>query len=136
MSDIDARIAALSNETLGIIRELVADRDHWKANHDNMVARNEFLATRTDLSFEEVNERNRRLSVVYELERLRKENADQAAEIARHHKDFARWEEMADKGAQQIEENKRLREHCDFMADTLTALGQQCGRLVNEGESK
>lgn len=33
---------------------------------------------------------------------------DQASEIARHHKDFARWEEMADKGARQIERVKEL----------------------------
>ena len=32
------------------------------------------------------------------------------SEIARHHKDFQRWEEMADKGASQIKENARLRE--------------------------
>lgn len=31
------------------------------------------------------------------------------AEIARHHRDFERWEDMADKGAQRIEEVNRLR---------------------------
>jgi hypothetical protein len=33
---------------------------------------------------------------------------EQEQEIARHHKDFERWEEMADKGAAQIERAKRL----------------------------
>lgn len=35
---------------------------------------------------------------------------DLKAEIKRHHADFERWEATADKGARQIEENKRLRE--------------------------
>lgn len=34
---------------------------------------------------------------------------EQQAEIARHHRDFERWEAMADKGAQRIEEVNRLR---------------------------
>lgn len=34
---------------------------------------------------------------------------DQAQEIARHHKDFERWETMADKGAAQLEELEWLR---------------------------
>lgn len=32
------------------------------------------------------------------------------AEIARHHRDFARWEEMANRGAAALAENERLRE--------------------------
>lgn len=35
---------------------------------------------------------------------------DLQQEIARHHKDFARWEEMAAKGARQIERTKELEE--------------------------
>lgn len=32
------------------------------------------------------------------------------AEIARHHKDFEKWEEMADRGARLIAENENLRQ--------------------------
>lgn len=35
---------------------------------------------------------------------------DQAMEIARHHRDFDRWEEIADKGAARIAENVALRD--------------------------
>lgn len=36
--------------------------------------------------------------------------AELKMEIARHHRDFERWEEMADKGAARIAENIALRE--------------------------
>lgn len=47
---------------------LRAERDHWKANHDEMVARNELLRTRPDLDAEQVKPR---LSILDELDRLR-----------------------------------------------------------------
>ena len=46
------------------------------------------------------------------------------AEIARHHTDFARWEEKADKGAAQLAENARLRE-------ALGELRTDFGRIAN-----
>ena len=45
------------------------------------------------------------------IKALAAENVGQAAEIARHHKDFAAWEAMAEKGAAQIGELERL--HAD-----------------------
>lgn len=38
---------------------------------------------------------------------------DQTLEIARHHKDFAQWEDMADKGAQQIDRMQTLANDLD-----------------------
>jgi hypothetical protein len=35
--------------------------------------------------------------------------AQQAAELARHHADFERWEDMANRGAQQVVANMRMR---------------------------
>lgn len=51
-----------------------------------------------------------------EIDELKQENQDLKQEIARHHKDFERWEEMAAKGARQIEENTQLK---DRLADCL-----------------
>jgi hypothetical protein len=36
------------------LREMTASRDHWKANHDNQVARARVLMDRTDLPLERV----------------------------------------------------------------------------------
>lgn len=47
--------------------------------------------------------------VVEEKEELQRE-------IVRHHKDFERWEEIADKGAQQLAEVHRLREEYNKLA--------------------
>jgi hypothetical protein len=56
---------------------------------------------------------------------LRDALEDARAEIARHHADFARWEEMAARGAGLVEENARLRE--------LLAAGVGLGRLQPKG---
>ena len=40
---------------------------------------------------------------------------DAKAEISRHHQDFERWEEMAAKGVERIEELKELREKVDVL---------------------
>jgi hypothetical protein len=48
------------------IRELERERDHWKANHDNMVAKNALLSQRPDLPVD-------RIPAAKELERLRAE---------------------------------------------------------------
>ena len=50
-----------------------------------------------------------------EIERLRAALDDQHAEIARHHRDFERWEAMADKGAARIAENELLQRIVDCL---------------------
>jgi len=39
------------------LAQALKERDHWKANHDEMVARNAILRTRPDLTAEQVAER-------------------------------------------------------------------------------
>lgn len=45
-----------------------------------------------------------------EIEKALLEITELRAEIVRHHKDFERWEDMADKGAARIAENKALKD--------------------------
>lgn len=61
------------------------------------------------------------------------------AEIDRHHKDFERWEAMADAGARRIQENKDLRAELDEIRNVhryvrrVDSLVPYCARC---GESK
>lgn len=45
-----------------------------------------------------------------QIEKALLEITELRAEIVRHHKDFERWEDMADKGAARIAENKVLKD--------------------------
>lgn len=56
---------------------------------------------------------------------------DQRLEIARHHKDFARWEEMANKGAERIEENRDQRAKIDKLKSDIWQM-QQMDRPVDK----
>lgn len=72
-SEADAKFMAESRSLLpqlvGALEEAQAEAAHWKANHDNMVARNDFLRSRLDLPFGLVHERNHRLAVLDRLEK-------------------------------------------------------------------
>lgn len=53
------------------------------------------------------------------------------AEIARHHKDFERWEAMADKGAAHLAENAKLREEVEQLR-TRSQLLENSGQCLAE----
>lgn len=63
--DFARAIAALSAQSAEIAR-LIADRDHWKANHDQMVARKALLEQRPDLPVD-------RIPAYKEMEQLQRE---------------------------------------------------------------
>jgi hypothetical protein len=48
-SDYDDLIKPHQQKLLAAFAQVAADRDHWKSNHDEMVARNKVLRTRPDL---------------------------------------------------------------------------------------
>lgn len=61
---------------------VTSDRDHWKANHDEMVARNRILRDRPDLTTEQVAERLGVMDALVERANLREQLAAARASIA------------------------------------------------------
>lgn len=54
-----------------------------------------------------------------ELDRMFQELAECRAEIKRHHRDFVKWEEIADRGYALLEENKALKKQLDRSFDVV-----------------
>lgn len=58
-----------------------------------------------------------------EAEAILNEVDELRAEVARHHRDFERWETMADKGAAHIDLNRQLQADVDRLKALVEALG-------------
>lgn len=56
------------------------------------------------------------------LEAERRKVEELEAEVARHHRDFTRWEEMAEKGARHVAENAELRTEVERLWGALRTL--------------
>lgn len=77
---------------------------------------------------------NRDAEIVHlmlEIEELKAEKEELQQEINRHHKDFSRWEEMADKGASQINNLQKQSELIEVLIGVLRML--QSWDMIQEG---
>jgi DNA repair exonuclease SbcCD ATPase subunit len=79
------------NELVDELSKVQADRDHWKANHDQMVARKALLEQRPDLPVD-------RIPAYKEMERLQSELAAVRQELEEAKRDAERYRWTRDKG--------------------------------------
>jgi hypothetical protein len=78
----ELEIAKLKNaaDALADLTAVERERDHWKANHDEMVARNRLFRGRPDLTPEQYAERE---GIWARLQRAERENAELREKLAK-----------------------------------------------------